>query len=173
MTIQKFAIFAIFLFQSLLIFADTGERYFEEEGNFSICPPRDWGVVNFPGLKYKVIYSNAINGFSPNIGIIDEEYSGSLTDYMKLSVENFKKIFPDAEILKNENFRTNNRTNGKKLVFISANSGRMLRQYQYIFENKNIKICITGTVPNSEGNKFEGIFDECAKTFEFIKERSN
>ncbi|MDR1219678.1 MAG: hypothetical protein LBK73_08735 [Treponema sp.] len=173
MTVRKLTIFSFFLFLPFLIFADTGERYFENEGDFSICPPNGWTVVNFPGLKYKIIYTNAINGFSPNITIADEEYSASLTDYMKLSVENLQIVAPGAEILKNENFRTNNRMNGKKLVFIFANSGRMLRLYQYIFENKNIKICITGTVPNSEGDRFESMFDECAKTFEFINGRGN
>ncbi|MDR2408787.1 MAG: hypothetical protein LBE13_11850, partial [Bacteroidales bacterium] len=60
---QSIIILIFFLFIPFLVFSDTGERYYEAEGKFSICPPKNWAVTSLPGLKYKIIYTEAINGF--------------------------------------------------------------------------------------------------------------
>jgi hypothetical protein len=158
------------VFISGTIYAQTGNRNFELNGNFSICPPRGWTVREIPGLSYKIFYGKSIYDFIPNICFADEYYEGSLSEYLSLNNKNMNILFPNMmEIIKTENFQTNNSINGLKQVTINLNSGRMLKQVYYFFSNGASKIVITCSVPTGISQDYEALFDESIKTFEFIK----
>jgi hypothetical protein len=158
---------------TLPVFAQNGDRQYETNGNFSICPPKGWSVAELPGWKYKIYYDRPINNFSPNIAIVDEYFEGSLDEYIRLSDQNMQILYPDAELINNAPFRTNGGLNGRKQILLTANSGRLLKQIFYAYSNGSMKFVITCTVPNGVSQNYEKIFDESVKTFEFIIERSN
>jgi hypothetical protein len=157
------------VFISGAIYAQTGNRHFETGGNFSICPPRGWTIKELPGFKYKIFYDQPINGFSPNIVIVDEYFEGSLDEYIRLNNRNMQTLYPDAEFISNAPFRTNSGLNGEKQIYLTANSGQLLKQIFYYFSNGSMKLVITCTVPNGTGQNYEKYFDESCKTFEFIR----
>jgi hypothetical protein len=170
---KKLVSIGILIFLTFPVFSQIGDRQYETNGNFSICPPKGWSVAELPGLKYKIYYDRPINSFSPNIGIVDEYFEGSLDEYIRLSDQNMQIIYPDAEFINNIPFRTNSGINGRKQILLTANSGRLLKQIFYIFSNGSMKFVITCSVPNGSSQNYEKIFDESVKTFEFIKARSN
>ena len=150
------------------IFAETGERYYEPNRDFSICPPVGWYIVEFPGLKYHVVISDPINGFSPHFLFIDEQFSGDLPRYVEANIQNVKIVYPDIELLKNESFTTDNGTRGTKLAMLNPNSGNPIRQFFYILpKGGGMYYTVTCSVGNSHGQQLESIFDESMKTFRF------
>jgi hypothetical protein len=167
--LTRTVLFFLFINLPYLLYSETGERFFETTGGFSICPPRNWNVIEFPGLKYKIIHTDPINGFSPNMTFVDEYYDGSLSEYMNLSNQNMKRIYPDAEYIRNESFLADSGLRGIKQVIINNVSGNLLRQSFYCFSNGKIKIIITCSVNNSNGQRYESIFDESVRTFDLIK----
>jgi hypothetical protein len=161
--------FHAFFISAFMAYSQTGNRHIELNGNFSICPPIGWSIIELPGIKYKIFHGQAINGFSPNIVIVDEIYEGSLDEYLRLNNQNTEKVYPDAELVSTTSIKTNNGLNGRKQIYLNASSGRLLRQYFYYFSNNSTKYVITCTVPNNSGQNYDRIFDESIKTFEFIR----
>lgn len=145
----------------------TGDRHFENAGNFSICPPAGWNVYGLPGIKYKIFHDSPYGGFSPNIVFVDESYEGTLAEYVGLNNRNMEAMFPGTEIFDPVAFTTDSGLNGMKQVTLSAQSGTLLRQVYYYFSNGSAKMVITCSAPDSAGQKYERIFDGSARTFEF------
>lgn len=152
----------------MIAYAQVGTRYSEPEGGFSICPPQNWIVMEFPGLKYKVIFAQPVNGFSPSINFVDEYYEGSLEEYVELSRKNMNLIYSDFEYVKQESFKTNSGVSGIKDIIVAQSSDRLLRQIFYFFQTGARKIVITCTV-NTSYQYYEKTFDESIKTFEFSR----
>src|SRR6266446_6964448 len=75
------------------------ERHVEAEGGFSFIPPAGWEIRSLPGLKYKVLVGPTTVGFTANLNVKDEQYPGSLEDYVKASTESLKQR-PQSEGLK-------------------------------------------------------------------------
>ena len=148
-------------------FAETGERYFDPSGEFSVCPPANWHILEFPGLKYHVYMTEPINGFSPHFLFIAEQFTGDLPQYVEANIQNMKLVYPDIQYLKNESFTTNNGARGTKLAILNPNSGNPIRQFLYIFSRGSIYYVITCSVGNNNGQQFEPIYDESVKTFRF------
>ena len=165
---KKLSFFFLILIASF-IYADVGERYTETEGGYSICPPLYWYIIEIPGFKYRIIYTDPINGFSPNINFINETFYGSLSQYIESANQNLKMVYPDLELMNGETFIINSGIIGYKQIFINSISGNLLRQFSYCFKSDDKVWIITCTVNNGNGSRFEPIFDESVKTFEFIR----
>jgi hypothetical protein len=98
---------------------------------------------------------------------ITEETSLPLEAYADQYVEIAGRIAGSA--LKREAFRTKDGAAGFWWRFEQtlALPGQRLRQTQYVFENGQRKCLITCTVAADGGETFDGVFDECMKTFKF------
>ena len=155
---------------STFAYGQTGARVYENKGNFSFQPPSDWSFTEFPGLKYKVAFGPTEKGFATNINFVDETFDGKLTSYVDESLAALKSIFPKFKLLRRETFSTNSGIVGEKIVANNNQQGFNLTQvFYFIPAPKNKYFVITCSVISSVATKYQSVFDESIKTFEFIQ----
>ena len=159
----------VFLISCSTVYAQVGSRYFEYTGNYSICPPINWIVQEVPGYKYKFFFGAEENGFTPNMNVMDENYAGSLSEYVDLSILSFKQMFPDAISSAKEYFETDKGLIGFKIVTAYSYNAIKLTVAQYCFSNNDQKIIVTCAAPGSYLNAyFKNLYDLSARTFQLI-----
>ena len=168
---KKASFFLVFtlVFSIFVLNAQTGNRHTESSGNFSICPPLNWTAEVIPGLTYRIFMGPQQGNFRPNMNIVDEYYSGSLSEYVSLSTAGFTSIFPDALTILNEPFSTGSGINGKKILAFYSMAGVELCAAQYAFNNENRMYVLTYVSMSSRIVDFINSFDESARTFMFLR----
>ena len=142
-----------------------GDRYYEEVGGYSLCLPKSWQTAELPGFKYYIFIGPMLNGFTPNMNIIDQQYISSLEEYVDLNITQMGQIFNDFVVVSRTNFSTDNNLSGERLVILNEQYSNKLKQIFYIFAKGDRKIVITCTVPANSGELYDSIFDESIKTF--------
>ncbi|MDR2864184.1 MAG: hypothetical protein LBV68_01055 [Spirochaetaceae bacterium] len=149
---------------------DFGIHFIEKDAGFSMYAPKNWGTVD-ANQKYKMLMGAAENNFSPNINFGDEQFSGKISDYLEACLELFPQIFADFEVLERFDFQTNSGLQGECVTTQARLNDIHVRQRIYIIPNKkNTAIMdITCTVSPSMGTKYDDVFDNCVKTFEWTK----
>src|SRR5437667_12582996 len=94
--------------------AQTGDRHTESAGGFSYCPPKGWTMKEVPGLKYQIAFAKASGGFTPNINVVDEVFSGALKDYVNGNIQALTKQFKEFKNLGQSDFKTDSGAKGIK-----------------------------------------------------------
>ncbi len=146
------------------------EPYIENNGGFSVVPPKSWQVTDNSLSEYKVFMGPRENNFTANVNFVKEVYDGSLDDYVDLSIEVLEYYISNIEIIYRNPFVTLKNLEGQKVIAITEQLGYQLRQSFYFFPGKNgIKIVATCTALADSGEKYDEIFDNSMKTFEWIK----
>jgi hypothetical protein len=139
--------------------------FYEKTGGFSYDPPKGWRVAEFPGLKYRVSAGASEDGFAPNMNVVDEKFSGSLTAYVDLNMETMKKVVTDFNVLKREDFQTEDGLAAVRIVSEDTQQAQRLRQTFCFFGNSNRKYVVTCTTLATGGEKLDPLFAETTKTF--------
>jgi hypothetical protein len=145
--------------------AKPPRAHYEKAGGFSYDPPKGWRIVEFPGLKYRISHGQSENGFAPNVNVVDEKFSGTLSAYVDLNLETMKKTFTDAKVLKREDFQTEDGLPAVRVVCEDMQQGQRLRQTFCFFGNSNRKYVVTCTALADGGEKLDPLFAESTKTF--------
>jgi hypothetical protein len=158
----------IFLFLPLITFSQVlNEIYSEPLAGFNYEVPKGWTLAEIPGMKYKIALGTRLEGFSPNINVIDEAFNGSVEDYANASLKQIEALFENFKKLDKSIFITNSGLKGIKLVTEATQQKKYLRQTFYFFKGKAGKMfVITCSVLAKQGGLFSGIFDKSIKTFE-------
>lgn len=165
----KYSLTIVFIFFSIRAFAETGPRVYENTGNFSYCPPLNWTVLDFPGLKYKVVIGLTGENFRENIVFVDEEYDGNLRDYVNANIVQLNSFLQDYQLIDISEFKTNSGVAGERVITNNKQQGFTIRQIFYFFQGKNKKYyVITCSVLENVATEYLPIFDESMKTFELI-----
>jgi hypothetical protein len=141
--------------------------FHEQAGGFSYEPPKDWQLMDFAGMKYRISHGPAANGFAPNINVVEEKFSGSLSKYVDLNLDTMKKAFPDLTILKREDFQTEDGADSIRLVTENKQQGKMLRQTFYFFANSSRKFVVTCSALADKGAALDVTFADSMRTFRF------
>jgi hypothetical protein len=141
--------------------------FHEQAGGFSYEPPKGWQLMDFAGAKYRISHGPAANGFAPNINVVEEKFSGSLSKYVDLNLESMKKAFSDITNLKREDFQTEDGAPAIRLITQNKQQGRMLRQTFYFFSNSSRKYVVTCTTLADGGEALDATFADSMRTFRF------
>lgn len=150
--------------------ADTGDRHVEKAGGFSFCPPKSWDMKEIPGVKYKIAFGPASDGFAPNINVVDESFARSLSDYVKGNQETLTKMFKGFKNLGQSEFKTDSGSKGVKLITQSEQQGQKLRQTFFFFDGKGgKKLVATCSALAENGAKLDETFAASMKTFTLEK----
>lgn len=171
-----FLLIAVFLFgcatggskKSNVTSSEEG-RYYETAGKYSIYPPESWQMMDFPGLKYKVVVGPSRNDFAPNVNFADEAFDGPLDVYVNAVIEGLKKMIVDVEIIERTGFTTLKNEKGEKLTTLTTQQGQHFFQVFYIFPGDGIYMVAAGTVRAEFGEEYSGTFDRILETFEWTK----
>jgi hypothetical protein len=146
--------------------AFAGGRYVEKAGGYSFMPPEGWNILEVPGQKYRIAAGPPKNGFSPNIVFADEEYAGTLPEYVALAEGLFVKLFKGYKKISLADFPTDSKAPAKRLIMENEQSGRHVRQICYFFNGTDgKKIAAFGTVLTEMGTGYDEAFDGSLKTF--------
>ncbi|MBZ5551285.1 MAG: hypothetical protein LAO21_01095 [Acidobacteriia bacterium] len=149
----------------------TVARYVEPEGGFSFSVPSDWSIEEVANQKYRMVFAPAVDGFAPNISVVDEPALGSIDGFVAARLRGLPKLF---EGVSGNEFRTPNQSDfitkfgqrGIRVVTQMEFNGRVLRQAEYFFHGREGRvIVVTCTVPTHGGEAYDRMFDESMKSF--------
>ncbi len=137
-------------------------------GNFTFVMPDGWTAVNLAGVKYKIAAGLTIDGFTQNISVMREKYSGAFDEYIKETEQNILNYMPLHQIIKKTGFNNDYNIPAEKFVFEIFDEERqnnILKQYLYIFQTDGICFLFTCSVRADEPKEIEDVFDESMRTF--------
>ena len=142
-----------------------GDLYIEENTGFSINIPQDWLISNIgPGF----VVSEQGRGFRSNINILNQEYSRPVSDRIDELILEFSQDDANLDLVNRAYFTTISGIEGECITFqyLMRQIGRV-RVKLYIFPNKSATeiMLIACTVLIINGEKYDSLFDDCLKTF--------
>ena len=150
--------------------AEQEGRHYERAGGFSIMIPDAWEVHEMPGLKYKVLAGQTENNFTANITFADEEFDGSLDEYVDATIAQLKNLFGDnIEILQRGEFVTSKNLRGERVAVNTMQYGRYYRQIFYCFPGNGVTMIAACTATAESGEAFANMFDRTMQTFEWTQ----
>jgi hypothetical protein len=123
--------------------AQSGQRVTEKTGGFSYALPKGWNVRTLPGLKYQIAYAQPSKNFAPNVNFVDEAYTGSVADYVKLNKENIVKAKLGYVFTAEKAFTTDHVGQAVRLEAKTEQQGKKLSQIFYFLEGKTRKFVAT------------------------------
>jgi len=141
-------------------------QHYEKAGGFSYNPPDGWEIIEFPGIKYRISRGPMRNGFAPNINVVDETFSGTLSAYVEANLENMPKFFTiNFKVHKRGEIKTEDGEDAIFLAIENEQQRRMLRQTFYFLMSGNRKYVVTCTALAEGGEALDSVFEKSVKTF--------
>jgi hypothetical protein len=147
------------------------QAYAPPGGGFSYVPPEHWVLRDFPGYKYKFAAGQRSEGFTPNIGVVDEYAPVSLDEYVAGSLRTVQQMHEKMgtnppRVLSQSEFTTDSNERAVKVITESEMDGKKLRQTYYFFDGKNgNKFVVTCSALDAGGENYDQLFDTSMKTF--------
>ena len=147
-----------------------GELFIEKTAGFSMYIPKGWEIKNITE-NYLAAIGPVDNKSAPNIAFADEQYSGSISEYIDAVIVQFSEFYANFEVIENESFITNTGLQGRYIILLGQIDAIHVRQRLYVMQNQTETAVITiiGTASFADGEKYDALFDGCAKTFNWIK----
>jgi hypothetical protein len=155
---------ALFLLASSLQSAPNSILH-EESGGFSYMPPPGWTIAEFPGLKYRIAHGPAHAGFSPNIVVVDEHFSGTLEEYVDANLVNMRQLLQKLKVLQRQNFSTKSGEPATRVLTENVQTDRLLRQTFFFLGSADRKYVLTCTALADGGEIHDLEFSASAETF--------
>jgi TolB-like protein len=157
---------------------DSGNRYIETKGGFSIEIPNGWDLKSTTDSVYKILQAPlGKNGNSPTVIFSVKTVDGSLSlnEIIDALSNNTKNIIPEFPVDLRNQFTTNKGLIGERIV--SETTESKIFDYMdfvsvdYYFLNKNKIYNVTGYSISDENSLLNLIelFDSIIKTFEILK----
>jgi hypothetical protein len=140
-------------------------KHYERQGGFSYDPPSDFEIAEFPGLKYRISRGPRVDGFAPNINVIDEKFPGTLDVYVDASAANLKKLFKGLKVVSRDELRTRDGETALRLVTTAEQGTMKLRQTYYFFDGGATKYVLTCSALADGGEAHDAMFEDSALTF--------
>ena len=148
----------------------SAERHFEPAGGFSYIPPSGWELVESSRIQYKIAREPDTGDFAGNLNVVDEEFSGSLDEYVDTSLGNMSTFFDGFRQISKEDFQPQEGPPGVRVIVENAQQGRMLHQTFYFFGTEEKKFVVACTRLAEAGGGFDAVCEQSAKTFRIESE---
>jgi hypothetical protein len=146
---------------------EVGMRYSETSGRYSMFVPRDWAARDL-GMKYKLLFGPAENGFAINLVFNDVQFNGSIDDLIKADVDVLKEVFLEFNVIEQSEFETLKSLKCKKIVTHSLQNKVNLRQIcYYLYRNDGRVMSIVCSMLIENKNVSDEIIDKMINTFEW------
>lgn len=127
-------------------------------------PPKDWEKKDVPNLKDPAYVGPVDDGFAPNMNLVRDDYKGDLKQFADRNVENLKKVFPNAKVLKQEEFKPGAGAAGIRVITENTVQGKKLKQTFYLFADGDRKFIVTCS-QSADGKNLDMVFEESLKTW--------
>lgn len=123
--------------------------------------------MEFPGVKYRVVFGPRSDGFAPNINVVDEDFLGSLSDYVDANLNIMRTVFARFTILSRERFLTEDGVAGEKVVTENVQQDKELRQTFFFLTSGSKKFVVTCSSLSKDGKAFDQTFEKSLESFRF------
>jgi len=134
----------------------TSTRYVAEDGLFSIDKPEKWTLRNNPFSKYKDIYAIDNGGVKMFINFVNEEYTGTLSEYLNLSIQAMRQYFRDVDILAApRQFITRSGLRGLRMEITYEVNDIYFYHIAYVFDVKGTSKLLIGCVITLNVDEFD------------------
>ena len=169
-----FAILLALTLVSLVAGQEKSETYSEPAAGFSFVIPQGWTMQDIPDKKYKQIFGEKANDFTPNIHILDEDFNGPLEVYaekgQKYAESSYKQMgFDKITKISQTAFTTKSGQSGIKLTNEIEAYGRKHLFRQYLFAGKNNKVFVFTCSSLADDTITGPACDASMKTLTFTK----
>ena len=153
-----------------IISENLGDLYVANNNGFTMYVPKNWKNKDF-NQKYLAVIGPTENNFTPNFTFADEAFTGTVTEYASAVIDQLSKIYANLEVIASDDFVTNSGLQGLNVTITGAINSIIARQKLYIIKNKSdtTVMLIAGSTFASGGEKYDSLFDECVKTFNWKK----
>ncbi len=152
---------------------DDPNRHYEPAGGFSYVPPEGWEIAEpSSGTAYKVARSPSGEDFAPNLTMIDEAFSGSLEEYVSLSIDNISQFFDALQVIDRNPFELDEGSSGVRVATENVQRGLALHQIFYFFDLGAKKLVVTCTRRAESGEDVDAACDASVRTFRFEVDES-
>lgn len=139
----------------------------------TLSVPSGWRVMEAPAvmdLDCDIAVTAQYDGFTPNIVVTDEVFSGSSDEYADGVTKSFGNQFSTSKLIKKSPFKTNSAIAGTKLVVRNTMQGRSMRQVFYLFPTRSgVMITLTVTSPVEQGFKHDKAMDNAMRKIRIDK----
>jgi len=140
--------------------------HYEEGAKVSYNPPTDWALREMPGLKYKVAIGSKSQGVPPTLTLVDEVMSCTLKKYLEITLLGLEKSVPEATILSQDAFETEDGIQGIKVSTKQTKNAVSLSGYLYFFNSlKGRKYVLECSCSTGAADQTESLFDAAAYSF--------
>jgi hypothetical protein len=169
--VNKLYIFIYLLFSlSAFLFSQNANSngnflYSDPYAKFSFYPPPSFREVDRP---FHMFLGIANEDYVPIISFFYTIYEGSLDEFIALLISQMESDLRDFSLLSRADFATNNSIIGKRFMITHEIDSRILKQTNYCFARRNVKIVITCTVLYADEEIYDRVFDESIMTFQWI-----
>lgn len=136
----------------------------EPTGGYSFNPPAGWTMTTMPGLKYRVCCGEPVDGFTPNLNVVDEAFAGSLKDYVDGNLQALPKLLEGAEVTGRQDLASDDGVPMVRVDVKSRAAGVALAQTFYFIGPGERKYVITCTAPRKASERLEQGFSASARS---------
>lgn len=120
-----------------------------------------------PFSKFHVAMGTPESGFAPNINVVKETFPGTLDAYTQGNLEVMPKVFKKYRLIRQDSFQTSDGVDANRLLIENEQEGFVIRQIMYALSRDQTKIVVTCSALADDGEKFDNLFDQAAKSFRF------
>jgi len=166
---KKLLFLVILVNTGMVLFGQVGVRHFEPSAGYSICPPRSWEIMSFPGQPLKMFAENTMNGFPGMMTFVSSFQPGTtLENRWRDGLANLSRAIPEYKAISTSDFTTNKGLKGKKHIYTQRAGSWDQRVIAYMFLAPNGRsVTINCGVVLSHGDRYDKVFDESVATLEF------
>jgi hypothetical protein len=132
-----------------------------------LTPPPGWVVQDHPSKQGKVLVAlTKQDSFTPSINLLENQFSGSLDQFVDVNVTNLRQLTQRFQQLKRVPFQTAGGIAGVKLTCTSVTNKVHLYFSYYLFDwNAESKRVFTCCSLASQSKTMEPVFDGILKTY--------
>lgn len=132
-----------------------------------LTAPPGWVTQDHPSKQGKVLIAPMKqDGFAPSINLLEDQYAGSLEQFVDLNVATLRECTQAFRQLKREPFQTDGGVNGIKLTCSSVTGRAQLHFCCYLFDwTADSKRVFTCSSLASQAKTMEPVFDGILKTY--------
>ena len=161
--------FCFFLVNAgLFLFGQVGDRHYEPQSNYSICPPRSWMILPYPGQPLKTFVEDAADGYPGIMTFVSSLQPGSTVEKKwQVGQQNLARAIPNYKAISTSEFVTNKGLKGIRHIYTQKAGVYDQRVVLYTFVNSNGRsVTINCGVLLKHGSKYDKVFDESVATLE-------
>ena len=160
---------SLIFFSLFLICCLSSQDYYTDDfKDFTFEMPDGWEIMDYKGLKYKVIYGASVNGYNQTMIFISQEGQGTIEEAVNDYIEELQTSRPDYKLLKSESFEINYKLEAKKLVIEIPEEKLNLKQYFYLFKHNDMLFICSALLTTEAAAETEEVLDAAMKTFQII-----